>query len=1613
MNEELDNFTVSADLLRVVNGTITVETDINFGETSRVRLEVAVASTVVTSNSGDVLFNADGFVDSDDLATVQDLQVVALAAGGDVVFGTAGSDVLLQNLDIDAGDPSDAGSSGFVTLNGNINATGVIDLRDEIVVLSNDISVRTSGAVPDLTGLDAILFDDDVATARPNSVDGNFDLILTADVGDIRLTNGGQTDAFDDVTITAQGGDVFVDLLDLGGTLSLEGDNVTATDLSGTDDSFLVNPGINAAQGDAIVEIDTGITGGGINASSDVDLDTGTHIVGLAISAGNDVNVDSGGTITGSNVVAGNTADLDSPVDISGTTVDGKRAVLTAVDLAGNVVNAGVNDAVLTATGSIQGGNINTTGDADLDAGDQIDGIEVTAVADVTAKADSDIIASSFISTEDDVSLDSGGSIIDSTVAVKDEDGGGGNNAAINATMDVTGVTAYVVGDLTVGGDNIFGGTVDVAGLAVIDANNGDVIGTVINSGSLNLGSTTGNVQSVSVNADGAVSVFAELEIDGNEVTAGRVIRLEAGRDIVDGFYISETADVDVLARDGIIVGINVVTKDTDGSGDDRVDFVAGVDIEFVSVTANGTVDLIAGGRISGASGSSTGTTSLVAEDIIKDANWIADDRLLLTAGKGIKGGDLVSSGADVVLTAGENIEDSIVKATTNAELTSSQSIVEVAVSATTANLTATVGIDGGSVDTTSDSALTGGSIDDIVVRTDGGDLITATANTGAINGGNFSADSLVLTGTTGIGNRQQLALDGVEQITIANATGNIAVANRNDLATILAIDGDGTGEVDYVQTGSGELTISEIGTENGSIEVTSEARVIAGNITSAGDGDIKVTVREDSLIFNNLTAPDDRVTIDVLGNAVGGLVTASQFFVDAGGNVETTTTVDVVQMNVGGTAIVAELDGFMVQNSHSDGPAILIARSGDVSIQRLTTSDDAVTITAETGSIGVAGLDLPGYLDAGTGKVTLLAPQGTISGGGDDIPDVVGAAIEIAAGGDVTLDTGSTAITAGTTFTDGDIDLVNTSDQDTNVSSLTVGSSSSIVITQLGAGDLNVRDVTTVSGDVGLISKGSSINVNENVVAGSGSELTIEADENVRIRADLITTGAARVVADSDGDLAGNLEMSEGTILQATHITVDGSNVFLENVSASESVVGSAYNLYEIDGVLSAAQRVNLSTDVGNVVNDGEIRAGERIDIQSGAAIEGDNPRSLIVAPVVSLQAVNNVGVSNSSDLELVIDSSDISIFTSGNDGGIYFTSDAAVDGEIQPVQIAAASRGEDSHIQIDSPANNLTNLAQVTTNDGNVELTAAGPIRAQFVRARDVAGGRVSGREEGINGVFNDAHVIVLKTVADAEMEIIDVAADADVVLQTAGQGDIFVRTDAIFAGTNFDVTTANGSVLDIDNTDEVNITALDTIIFSVNGRIGDPFNPLEINAGQRAIVDGTGVEPQLPHYTTITGPIRGGTDPASLEYIGPTPPGIITYRSVVTGGPAGFVLSGLRGESFFQEVIDKRQDGEQLAIFILSPLYFSHSVAINHPYFPGIPAIETINKGAIKIYGVPVNLDVEIDVNILLDQDREFRFQAPKYLDTLHPFSDTEPESEPTLEFDFDDMASEEEE
>lgn len=1567
--------------------------------------------------------------------------------------------------------------------------------------------------------------------------------------------------------------------------------------------------------------------------------------------------------------------------------------MLTAVDLVGNVVNAGVNDAVLTATGSIQGGNVNTTGDADLDAGDQIDGIEVTAVADVTAKADSDIVASSFISTEDDVSIDAGGSIIDSTifvkddddsndnfalvvaaeeidgvtvesaqtvtvtagtfitggnfiseegdvdidaldgaiidstVAVKDEDGGGGNNAAIDATMDVTGVTADVVGDLTVGGtaavnivnltasvsedviltatrnitgaavdadtadlnaggdvnggsltlngladidatgsvvelsvetdgaaeitagidvvdisvnaastdvdgDNISGGTVDVAGLAAIDANNGDVTGTVINSGILNLGtdpltvtldlvgveanvvndinvvttgdvegsefvsgsgsvsvdvddvrdsgftgtdvsfvvvgdiidstatatvtsvegtaggtinaltidsaldvdltagqdilgsnvtagdlvvltSTTGNVQSVSVNADGAVSVFAELEIDGNEVTAGQVIRLEAGRDIVDGFYISETADVDALARDGIIQGINVVTKDTDGSGDDRVDLVAGVDIEFVSVTANGTADLIAGGRINGASGSTTGTTTLVAEDIIKDANWIADDRLLLTAGKGIKGGDLVSTAADVVLTAGENIENSIVKAATNAELTSSQSIVEVAVSGTTANLTATVSIDGGSVDTTSDTTLTGGSIDDIVVRTDGGDLITSTANTGAINGGNFSADSLILTGTTGIGNRQQLVLDGVEEITIANATGNIAVANRNNLATNLAIDGDGTGEVDYVQAGSGELNISEIGTENGSIEVTAEARVTAGNITSAGDGDIKVTVSEDSLIFNNLTAPEDRVTVEVLENAVGGLVTASEFFVDAGGNLETTTRIDVVQMNVGGTAIVAELDGFMVQNSHTDGPAILIARTGDVSIQRLTTSDDAVTISAETGSIGVAGFDLPGYLDAGTGKVTLLAPQGMISGGGDDIPDVVGAAIEIAAGGDVTLDTGSTAITAGTTFTDGDIDLVNTSDQDTNVSSLTVGSSSSIVITQLGAGDLNVRDVTTVSGDVGLISKGSSINVNENVVAGSGSELNIEADENVRIRADLITTGAARLVADSDGDLAGNLEMSEGTILQATHITVDGSNVFLENVSASESVVGSAYNLYEIDGVLSAAQRVNLSTDVGNVVNDGEIRAGERIDIQSGAAIEGDNPRSLIVAPVVSLQAVNNVGVSNSSELELVIDSPDISIFTSGNDGGIYFTSDAAVDGEIQAVQIAAASRGEDSHIQIDSPAGNLTNLAQVTTNDGDVELTAAGPIRAQFVRARDVAGGRISGREEGINGVFNDAHSIVLKTVADADMEIIDVAADADVVLQTAGQGDIFVRTDAVFAGTNFDVTMANGDILDIDNTDEVNITALDTIIFSVNGRIGDPFNPLEINAGQRAIVDGTGVEPQLPHYATITGLIRGGTDPASLEYIGPTPPGIITYRSVVTGGPPGLVFSGLRGESFFQEVINSRQDGEQLAIFILSPLYFSHSVAINHPYFPGIPAIETINKGAIKIYGVPVNLDVEIDVNILLDQDREFRFRAPKYLDTLNPFSDTEPESEPTPEFDLDDMASEEEE
>ena len=93
----------------------------------------------------------------------------------------------------------------------------------------------------------------------------------------------------------------------------------------------------------------------------------------------------------------------------------------------------------------------------------------------------------------------------------------------------------------------------------------------------------------------------------------------------------------------------------------------------------------------------------------------------------------------------------------------------------------------------------------------------------------------------------------------------------------------------------------------------------------------------------------------------------------------------------------------------------------------------------------------------------------------------------------------------------------------------------------------------------------------------------------------------------------------------------------------------------------------------------------------------------------------------------------------------------------------------------------------------------------------------------------------------------------------------------------------------------------------------------------------------------------------------------------------------MSILRAETFINEV--RTFSGELDAIFALTPAFFTHSIAVNNQYYPAIPAVEYINQGRVRVYGVPEGLDVEVDLNILKEQDGPFSVDAEALRNTLY--------------------------
>ena len=738
----------------------------------------------------------------------------------------------------------------------------------------------------------------------------------------------------------------------------------------------------------------------------------------------------------------------------------------------------------------------------------------------------------------------------------------------------------------------------------------------------------------------------------------------------------------------------------------------------------------------------------------------------------------------------------------------------------------------------------------------------------------------------------------------------------------------------------------------------------IEANVTDTNDGQIlELNAGTDVMI--------QQLTLDGVGSSVSAEA-AADFVLESGTHVVDGTLEALAQNRVsleGGTVNAGSVALEGVQGVENDA---------DID------ADDSISLVSGT------NITSDGSLTAGGDVMAVATQNATFNDAitaGDDVELEAGLDVNtngaVTAGGNVDLEAGVDVDANGAVDAGDDINIAAGNSSETSV--LTAGEDISIA----AGNDARLTGTSTAGVDV-RVDAGSDIIVSADIE--SGDDTTLAADNNVWISADVTAdsdgggAGDLTVSADADASDSGNLNVTSGT-LSGENVTLSGTNVTAQAVTADSdgdgdgNVAVTAVEDVALQGAVNAGGtsgrvdidtggwvRISASVNAGTtsgeieIVSGGALLAGgvgatltaATVDVDSGGRIGPAGSRVWIDAPRVELNTTGEGSdirayiVNNNFDPEQVLVAG-----TSGNDASIDVVFDSIHDGT--GIDIATLTTGEDAHTIIVGMNGGVLNLNSLVTYNGDIEVTNDEDINVISVLAQDVAGGSdgAASTADDLNGLFNDAHNVVLTTNNGTNVRI--------------GAGGIRADADAII--------NSSGDILDLDDSGVTNITAGNGIFLNAGDFIGETIDPLEIDAGQKGVLTFTGTGDRRPIWAVLNGVIDGTGDPTNLEFggIGRTPPGIIIYNGISTGGPLDLELQILRSESFDTE--SRIFTGGVSAIFALSPQFFTHSIIINSFYFPAIPAIEQINQGRVRVYGVPEDLNVPIDINILLEQDHPF--------------------------------------
>ena len=1504
-----------------VTGLVIESGTLDFGTDGNTIDAVGVEANVVGAIDLDLIGDVEGsiFVSATSTNTVDVNDIrdsgftgtsFALTASGDIVGGEATATTttavitatgLINGINVDANTTADLTSTGAditdvgVTANGNVTltATGggaftVGDIVGSNILTAGDVLLSATFGVTGNT-IDKDGTDDGVGVTDPdvtlkgefitgNIIQTNDSVLIDANdpiagIG-IAFATGNIIDADFAVEINSEGeitggtinaGDN-VDLIT--GTGGTQGNDITGISVSSRRD-VLVDSGENIVgvviDGRSVVfDADVSVSGGVIfsgttaTITADQDLIGGGDIDGLIVTAVNEIiAVTQDGSINNADFTSTSAnIDLDASIDFVATnanaettvTVDAGEGIIdgsytsntstvtltaTASDIDGATVNAASTAKVTATAGSVANADITSTGaDVDLDAGTDITSTNVSALTDISVLADQSIIEGTYFAEEGLVDIDATNGNVDAIVIVtRNLDVNSPDTATVDvdAGSNIVGIAIDAIGDVTVNGAFLVANEI---------LTENDVIVTAT-------GTSTGN----EIDSDATVTFTSQGDITGGSINASDDVTIESVSQSIIGTTISTPT-----------VGNVAMTAEVDISG---VEINAG---QNAILTAD-TGDIIGGNINAGIEGAIGAVATLTASDGSIDGTLVtAVDTVTVTAGGGdIRNVNATSFEDNVIFQADEDISQSDIVAKTTAVLTADF------------DTTGDGDIVGGSVDVkgegtvSADITLTAVNIDDIVARTDADDLITATAlpsgaAAAAINGATFAADTVTLTADTGVGNTDEVSVEGTEAITIDNRTGNVfAESTNNNLTALTITNGDAggdSGNVVFTHNGSGVLTVTNITTIDGSVTVTSEPTTNVTLITAGGaDSDIFINVLTGKLDFEVITAVDDRVEMNVFGDVTGDtvgvdLVTSTDLETNAGGNVNILTDITNFEGIIDGTLTILETSLINLIDVATDGTVLVRTTDGDITATRLITSDDDVTLIAldTNNSAGTSDdIVINGLIDAGTAKVTLTADGddavGKITGGEDAdlLPDVIASEVDLDAAGRIVLDLSAQTIDAdqglaGAAATE-DIILNNTSVIPVTATLNAAGTTGSdITLDQFGGGNLTIASVIAAEGNISSTLDDGDLTATI-VTAGGAGDVTLTTTGNGGMIIGVITA-----------------EDDEVTLTAVDSIT-EATNDATENIIA---------DTFDIDGgtnVGTAASPIDTTIDVLQIAD--------------------------VIGPVTLVETGNTTGTNVAS-----INTEDVTVGSLVNVGGDF--SLTATTGDIEASSITAledtvtliAPEGaifETNAADADIAAGTLVMIAQDGIGSATALDTSVDTLDAQNLDGTGAAAGNIQINETdaiAIDRILQNAVDGTVSVIANAGS--ITLNEDQSGVVAETGQVDLDARGAESSITANDGVTTSSGNI---------NIVADDDVLFGAEGDVTSTSGNVVVTADDDTTGAPFGGEIFMADVDGDSAVINAGTGTITM-----TANEDITLGSVVTNSAAGgdeIVIDSTSGE------------------------------------------------------------------------------------------------------------------